>query len=101
VGTGILFIGFEGFGLVTNAAGDMKNPGRMVPRALYLSVLLATLIYIGVAVVVSGNLTTAQIAATRDYALAAAAKPFLGEFGFKLIAVAALFSTASAINATP
>ena len=29
-----------------------------------------------------------------------AAKPFLGEFGFRLIAIAALFSTASAINAT-
>ena len=27
-------------------------------------------------------------------------KPFLGEFGFRLIAIAALFSTASAINAT-
>src|SRR5208283_5557337 len=32
--------------------------------------------------------------------LAAAAKPFLGNFGFRLIAVGALFSTASAINAT-
>ena len=32
--------------------------------------------------------------------LAEAAKPFLGEFGFRLIAIAALFSTASAINAT-
>ena len=33
-------------------------------------------------------------------ALAQAAKPFLGVWGFKLVAVAALFSTASAINAT-
>lgn len=100
IGTGILFIGYEGFGLVTNAAGDMKDPVRMVPKALYMSVLVATVIYVGVSIVVSGNLTTAQIAATRDYALAEAVKPFLGEFGFKLVAVAALFSTASAINAT-
>ena len=28
-------------------------------------------------------------------------RPFLGQFGFRLIAIAALFSTASAINATP
>ena len=40
------------------------------------------------------------IVAARDYALAQAAKPFLGDWGFKLIAVGALFSTASAINAT-
>lgn len=99
-GAGVLFIGYEGFGLVTNAAADMKNPSRMLPRALYASVLLVIAIYLAVAVTVSGNLSNAQIEAARDYALAEAAKPFLGEFGFRLIAVAALFSTASAINAT-
>jgi len=99
-GAGVLFIGYEGFGLVTNAAADMKNPRRMLPRALYVSVLLVIAIYLAVAVTVTGNLSDAQIEAARDYALAEAAKPFLGEFGFRLIAVAALFSTASAINAT-
>jgi amino acid transporter len=100
VGTGVLFIGYEGFGLITNTAGDMSDPRKMLPRALYLSVLLVVLLYVAVSVAVSGNLTTAQIAASRDYALAAAAKPFLGQIGFKLVAIAALFSTASAINAT-
>src|SRR5690349_19244621 len=33
-GAGILFIGYEGFGLVTNAAGDMRDPKRLLPRAL-------------------------------------------------------------------
>jgi amino acid transporter len=99
-GAGVLFIGYEGFGLVTNAAGDMKNPSRMLPRALYVSVLLVIAIYLAVSLTVTGNLSNAQIEAARDYALAEAAKPFLGEFGFRLIAIAALFSTASAINAT-
>ena len=49
---------------------------------------------------VTGNLSNVEIERARDYALAEAAKPFLGEFGFRLIAIAALFSTASAINAT-
>lgn len=99
-GAGVLFIGYEGFGLVTNAAGDMVDPRRMLPRALYASVVLVILIYLAVAVTVTGNLTNAQIAAAQDYALAEAARPFLGQFGFRLIAIAALFSTASAINAT-
>jgi amino acid transporter len=99
-GAGVLFIGYEGFGLVTNAAADMRNPRTMLPRALYTSVLLVIGIYLVVAVTVSGNLTNAEIARAADYALAEAAKPFLGETGFRLIAVAALFSTASAINAT-
>ena len=99
-GAGVLFIGYEGFGLVTNAARDMRDPRTMLPRALYTSVILVIIIYLAVSVTVSGNLTDAQIEHARDYALAEAAKPFLGEFGFRLIAIAALFSTASAINAT-
>jgi amino acid transporter len=99
-GAGVLFIGYEGFGLVTNAAGDMRNPRTMLPRALYTSVILVIVIYLAVAITVTGNLSNAEIERARDYALAEAAKPFLGEFGFRLIAIAALFSTASAINAT-
>lgn len=99
-GTGVLFIGYEGFGLVTNGAADMRDPKRTLPRALYISVVLVILIYLSVAVTVTGNLTTGQIAAAKDYALAEAARPFLGELGFRLVAIAALFSTASAINAT-
>ena len=78
----------------------MRNPRSMLPRALYTSVILVIVIYLAVSVTVSGNLSDAQIEHARDYALAEAAKPFLGEFGFRLIAIAALFSTASAINAT-
>ena len=96
----MLFIGYEGFGLVTNAARDMRDPRTMLPRALYTSVILVIIIYLAVSLTVSGNLTDAQIEQAKDYALAEAAKPFLGEFGFRLIAIAALFSTASAINAT-
>lgn len=99
-GAGVLFIGYEGFGLVTNAAGDMENPRKMLPRALYTAVILVIIIYLAVAVTVTGNLTNNQIAAAADYALAEAARPFLGQLGFRLIAIAALFSTASAINAT-
>jgi amino acid transporter len=38
--------------------------------------------------------------AAEDSALAEAAKPFLGQLGFTLIAIAALLSTSSAVNAT-
>jgi amino acid transporter len=47
-----------------------------------------------------GNLPIARIVTAKDYALAEAARPFLGSFGYLLITVAALLSTLSAINAT-
>ena len=99
-GAGVLFIGYEGFGLVTNAAADMRDPRKMLPRALYTSVLLVIALYLAVSLTVTGNLSDYEIEQSKDYALAEAAKPFLGQFGFRLVAIAALFSTASAINAT-
>ena len=99
-GAGVLFIGYEGFGLITNAAADMRDPQKMLPRALYTSVILVIALYLAVSLTVTGNLSDYEIEQAKDYALAEAAKPFLGQFGFRLIAIAALFSTASAINAT-
>jgi amino acid transporter len=99
-GASVLFIGYEGFGLITNAAADMRDPRKMLPRALYTSMILVIVLYLAVSLTVTGNLSDYEIEQSKDYALAEAAKPFLGQFGFRLIAIAALFSTASAINAT-
>lgn len=97
---GILFLGYEGFGLITNAAADMNEPKKMLPRAIYLSIALVIAVYALIAFTVIGNLGIDKITEAKDYALAAAAEPFLGKVGFSVMAVAALFSTASAINAT-
>jgi amino acid transporter len=76
------------------------TPQKTLPRALYLSVIIVLLIYVAVSLTVVGNLPISEIISARDYALAQAVKPFLGSLGFKAIAIAALFSTASGINAT-
>lgn len=99
-GSALVFIAYEGFGLITNAAEDMENPQKILPRALYLSVFFVIIIYVLVSLTVVGNLPIPRIIKAQDYALAEAAKPFLGSVGFRIIAIAALFSTASAINAT-
>lgn len=74
----VVFLAYEGFGLITNAAEDMDNPQKTLPRALYLSVLIVIGIYVAVSVVVVGNLSLPEIISAKDYALAEAAKPFLG-----------------------
>ena len=99
-GAAVLFLGYEGFGLITNTADDIDNPQKNIPRALYLAVILAMVLYVAVSIAVVGNLPLPEIAQAADYALAAAAEPFAGAIGFTIIAIAALFSTSSAINAT-
>ncbi len=96
----IIFLAYEGFELIANAAQDVHNPRRDLPRAFYTAVLFVIFLYIAVAIVTVGNLPLNKIIAAQDYALAEAARPFMGSFGFKLIAIAAMLSTASAINAT-
>jgi amino acid transporter len=96
----IIFLAYEGFELIANTAADVDDPGKTLPRAYYTAVVFVIVLYVMVALVTVGNLPAKQITAAEDYALAAAARPFLGTFGFSLIALAALLSTGSAINAT-
>jgi amino acid transporter len=53
-----------------------------------------------ISLAVLGNLSLDEVIKSKDYVLALAAKPLLGDLGFKIMAVIALLATASAINAT-
>ena len=96
----VIFVAYEGFELIANAAEDVRDPERTLPRALYLSVGIVIVTYVLVAVVTVGALSFDQVRQASDHVLAAAARPALGGVGFALVAVAALLSTSSAINAT-
>jgi amino acid transporter len=96
----IIFLAYEGFELIANTARDVRNVARTLPRAYYTAVGFVIALYVLVSVVTVGNLPVDRIVAAKDYALAEAARPFLGQAGFTLIAIAAMLSTASAINAT-
>ncbi len=96
----IIFVAYEGFELIANTAHDVRDVARTLPRAYYTAVGFVIGLYVLVSLVTVGNLAVDKIVAAKDYALAEAARPFLGQAGFTLIAIAALLSTASAINAT-
>jgi len=96
----IIFLAYEGFELIANTAGDVRNPSVTLPRAFYSAVGFVIVLYVLVAIVTVGTLPVDRIVAAEDYALAEAATPFLGQAGFTLIAIAAMLSTTSAINAT-
>jgi amino acid transporter len=96
----VIFVAYEGFELIANAAPDIEKPEKNIPRAYYFSVIFVILLYIVIAVVTVGSLPFKQIAKAEDYVLAEAAKPMLGQLGFTIITIAALISTFSAINAS-
>jgi amino acid transporter len=95
----ITFFAFEGFRVITNAAEDMPDPGRTLPRAMLLAIGGVMVIYVAVGLAVFGNLDAQQVIEAKDYALAESARPVFGVAGFSIVAIAALVSTASSINA--
>ncbi len=95
----ICLLAYHGFGVITNTVEDMSDPDKTLPRALYGAILIVLLIYVGAALTVFGNLPLADIIRTKDYAMAEAAKPVFGQWGFTIISIAALLSASSSINA--
>lgn len=96
----VIFVAYEGFELIANAAPDIAAPEKNIARAYYISVLFVIALYIIIAVVTVGSLPFDKIANAQDYVLAEAARPMLGQVGFSIITIAALISTFSAINAS-
>ena len=96
----VIFVAYEGFELIANAAPDIENPKINIPKAYYYSVIFVIILYVIIAIITVGSLPFSKIATAQDYVLAEAAKPMLGKIGFTIITIAALISTFSAINAS-
>ncbi|HHE32815.1 MAG TPA: amino acid permease [Chlorobaculum parvum] len=96
----VIFVAYEGFELIANASGEIVNPARNLPRAFYASVLVVIALYMLIGYVTVQAVPEAQLMRAKDYALAVAARPALGQTGFVIVSVAALLATFSAINAT-
>jgi amino acid transporter len=96
----LIFVAYEGFELIPNAIDEMQHPERDLRRSIVIAIVLTSLIYVAVSIAAVGNLTLAQIKHQQEYVLAVAAEPKFGHVGFVFISIAAVLSTASAINAT-
>jgi amino acid transporter len=96
----LTFFAYLGFNVITFAAGDLRDPKRNLPRAMYGALGVTSVVYVLIAIGVFGTLTVAEVVQYGETAIAEAARPALGDAGFTVMAVAALLSTAGATNAT-
>jgi amino acid transporter len=94
----LTFFAFLGFGVITFTAKDLADPQRQLPRAVYLALAIATVVYLGVSIGVFGTLTVQEVIDSGGTALAVAAEPTLGQAGYWMMTVTALFATAGATN---
>jgi amino acid transporter len=96
----LTFFAYLGFSVITFAAGDLRDPARELPKAMYGALGVTTVLYILIALGVFGTLTVEEVIGYGETAIAEAARPALGDAGFTIMAVAALLATSSSVNAT-
>lgn len=94
----LTFFAYLGFGVLAFTGGDIQEPEKNLPRAMYISLGFTMALYIALAIGVFGTLTVQQVIDNADTALAVAALPIFGKAGFTLISVAALFATTGSVN---
>jgi amino acid transporter len=98
--TALGILAFKGFTTITNSGSELTDPHRNVGRAIMISIGLCVVIYTLVGFGVASNLSLAQIIETRNYSLAAAAKPALGEYAVWFTVVLAMIATAGGVIAS-
>lgn len=99
-GFAVIFVAYEGFQLLCYDYKDIENVKKNLSRGVLISILIAMLIYLAISFVSTLYLTPQMVIQYKEYALAKAVVPFLGSFGFGLVVLVAIQSTASGINAT-
>lgn len=98
--TALGILAFKGFTTITNSGSEVKDPHRNVGRAIVISIAACVVIYTLVGFAVASNLSLAEIIETRDYSLAAAARPALGDYGVRFTVAIAMMATAGGILAS-
>jgi amino acid transporter len=96
----LTFFAYLGFSVITFSVGDLREPARDLPRAMFLALAVTTATYVLISVGVFGTLTVDEVVGYGETAIAEAARPALGDAGFTIMAVAALLATASSVLAT-
>ena len=88
----ILIFAFLGIETALNTSGEVRDPARTVPRAILSTIILVTLIYMGLQFVSQGVLG-ADLATNAKAPLAETAKRVLGSGGQSLVLIGTAIST--------
>lgn len=98
--TALGILAFKGFTTITNSGSEVIDPRRNIGRAIVISIAACVVIYTLVGFAVASNLSLSEIIETRDYSLAAASRPALGEYGVWFTVAIAMMATAGGIIAS-
>ena len=93
-GAGLIFFAYYGFENIVNIADETKNPVRVIPKALLISIAVTTALYILVAMTTSA-LVGWKALSLSEAPLSLAAEKAFGAQGVIILSLIALFATSN------
>lgn len=103
---GLTFVAFEGYEIIAQSGEEVKEPGRNVPRAVFLAIIIVVIIYLAVAFVSIGALIQTSglpnwvyLGENGERAMIEIARAIM-PYGALVMILGGLASTMSALNAT-
>ena len=97
--TALIFFAFLGFDNIIKLAEETKNPQKTIPKAIILSIIISSVIYILVAISAVSILGWQELSMS-SAPLADVAARSLGGIAFLVLAIIALFSTGNTVLVT-
>jgi amino acid transporter len=94
---GLMFVAFEGYEIIAQSGEEVKDPKKNIPKAIFLSIIVAVVLYVSVFFIAYPELDCKDGSET---CMLVAGQKLLGFFGFMLMVVGGLLATTSALNAT-
>lgn len=98
--TALGILAYKGFTTITNSGDELKSPKKNVGRAIIISIAICVVTYVFVALAVASNLSVEKIVSAKNYALAEAARPALGEYAVWFTVGIAIVATISGVIAS-
>ena len=92
----LIFFAFIGFEDIANIAEETKNPEKTGPKALLLSLVITTIIYVLVGISVVSLVGHEELAAS-SAPLALAISQVLGQKAYTIMSIIALFATSNTV----
>jgi amino acid transporter len=94
----LTFFAFTGFAVIGNSVGGMKNPAKDLPRAMYGTILIVFVLYIGLALATTAAVSHEQLVSSGPLLLIEAARTVFGQAGFTTLLIVAIVATITCIN---
>jgi amino acid transporter len=94
----LTFFAFTGFAVISNSVEDMEHPAKDLPRAMFSTIIIVIILYVGLALATTAAVSHEQLVSSGPLLLIEAARTVFGEIGFTVLLISAIVATVTCIN---